>query len=92
MPIEPKEIDPIVQSALKDRLAQIFAAPTALDPVAARVRSAGVQRWRETARRYAANFWAAGGSMVASLLLASRADQPPQGSHLTPATGVDQYP
>jgi hypothetical protein len=68
MTIEPKEIDPIVQNALKERLAQIFAAPTALDPVAARVRSAGMQRWRETARRYAANFWAAGGSLAASLL------------------------
>jgi hypothetical protein len=68
MPIRPEEIDPTVQNALKDRITQIFSGQVPLDPVAARVRSAGTQAWRQTARRHAGNFWAALVAFVAGLL------------------------
>jgi len=68
MPIRPAEIDQTVQTALKERLAQIFAQNAALDPVAARVRSAGTQKWRETVNRFSGYFRTAGAAFVSSLV------------------------
>ena len=67
MPIRPKEIDPTIQTALRERLTQIFAAQ-AHDPQTARIRAAGNQLWRETARRYSGFFWGAGAAFVAAFI------------------------
>jgi hypothetical protein len=66
--IEPSEIDPTIQGALKERLAQIFIQQTALDPLSARVKAAGLKAWRETAKQYAARYWGACGLFASSLL------------------------
>lgn len=66
--IRPHEIDPAIQSALKERLAQIFMQNAALDPVTARVKSAGLKAWRDTAKRYATHYWGACALFASSLL------------------------
>jgi hypothetical protein len=68
MPIRPSEVDQTVQAALKERFAQIFAQNATLDPVAARVRGAGVQKWRETAKRFAGYLWSAGAVAASSFI------------------------
>jgi len=68
MSIRPQEIDQTLQNVLKERISQIFAGQTALDPMTARIRSAGTLQWRETAKRYAGNFWVGAGGILASIL------------------------
>jgi hypothetical protein len=69
MPIRPEEIDQSIHLALKDRLAQIFQQPaTVVDPSLARLRSAGTQKWRETAKRHVANFWIGGACFFSGIL------------------------
>lgn len=64
MPIRPEEIDLSIQSALKERLSQIFVGQGAQDPLTARVRSAGTQKWRETFHRFPGYLWAGGLSLA----------------------------
>ncbi len=68
MPIRPEEIDQTLQLALKERLGQLFQQGAALDPVASRVRSAGMVAYRQTAKRYAGQFWTAGAIGMAAIL------------------------
>jgi hypothetical protein len=68
MSIRPQDIDQTIWNVLKDRLSQIFAGQAALDPLTARVRSAGTQRWRETAKQYAGYFWAGAASFLTGLV------------------------
>jgi len=68
--IRPDQIDTTIQSALKERLAQIFMQNAALDPVTARVKSAGLKAWRDTAKRYASHYWGACILFASSLLSA----------------------
>jgi hypothetical protein len=68
VPIRPQDIDQTIQAALKDRITQIFSPHAVPDPVTARVRAAGTQRWRETARKYTVHWWVAGTSLAASVM------------------------
>src|SRR5690349_14126278 len=61
MPLRPEDIDPTIQTLLKDRFAQIFDQHNApMDPVSARVRSAGMAAWKNAAARNA-GFFVGGG-------------------------------
>lgn len=51
--IRADEIDPVIQSALAERMTQIFTGGAPLDPVAARVKAAGAKAWQTVAMRYA---------------------------------------
>ncbi len=66
MPIRSQDIDPTLTLALKDRLAQLVSTQVGLEPRAARLRSSGMNRWRETVRRNAYHFWAAGACVIGS--------------------------
>lgn len=68
MPLRPEDIDPTIQTLLKERMALIFqqqAPPT--DPVSVRVRSAGTAAWKATAAKHKAYFWGAGLSWLAGV-------------------------
>lgn len=64
MPIRSQDIDPAIALALNDRMAQIFAAQAGVEPGAARLRSVGVSKWRETLKRNSYHFWAAGACFI----------------------------
>ena len=57
--IRPEEIDPTIQANLKARLDQIFTQNAVLDPAAAKIKTAGLQAWKEASKRYAARYWGA---------------------------------
>ncbi|MCC2670052.1 MAG: hypothetical protein K0Q72_2523 [Armatimonadetes bacterium] len=74
MPIRSRDIDPTLALALKERVRQLISTQAITEPGAARLRTAGMSRWRETLRRNAYHFWAAaacfGGGIAAVPLLA----------------------
>jgi hypothetical protein len=58
LPILSDSVDPVIQQALRERISQIFAPNASLDPYSARVKSAGTQIWRKTAKKSAGYFFA----------------------------------
>lgn len=60
MPILSRDIDPVIALALKERMAQLISAQSEAVPGAARLRSTGISKWRETLRRNSYHFWSAG--------------------------------
>lgn len=71
MPIASKDIDPAIQSAIQERMSQIFAQGAALDPMGARVRAEGTRAWKQQARKHASQFWMGAACFGLSLLVAA---------------------
>jgi hypothetical protein len=68
MPLRPEEFDPTIQTLLKERMAQIFNQHNPpMDPISARVRSAGMEAWRNAASRNTAFFLGGGISVFATI-------------------------
>lgn len=68
MPLRPEDIDPTIQSLIKERMAHIFAQNAALGPVDARVRSAGTAAWKKTAAKYSGYFWGSAASWLTAMV------------------------
>ncbi len=67
MPIRSEDIDAGIQNVLKERLTQISMGQGTQDPLVARIRRAGSQRWRESFRRYQGYVWGGGLSLAVSV-------------------------
>jgi hypothetical protein len=68
MPIQSQDLDPAIALALSEWMAQLISQPAMpVERGAARLRGAGMSKWREAIRRNSYHFWAAGASFLGSI-------------------------